>query len=198
MSLLRIPLRLFLLSPADCGGKRAQMLLRAEASFPLARAVQHGTATLGEVFSFVSGLYFRGKLTYASAFGGLDCLIITPAAGLQRASRRVARDELLRWAGVEIDLSNGDYRDPLARHAAALAVSMPRGARVVLLGSVATPKYLDVLRPIFGEALDVPSEFVGRGDMSRGALLLRAVRAGRELEYVRASALTRRATRSAA
>jgi hypothetical protein len=55
---------------------------------------------------------------------------------------------------------------------------------VVLLGSVASDKYISVLLSIFGERLLFPEAFVGRGDMSRGGLLLRCVRAGLELDYV--------------
>jgi hypothetical protein len=54
----------------------------------------------------------------------------------------------------------------------------------VLLGSVASGKYVDLLLPIFGDRLMFPIHFVGRGDMSRGGLLLRCVTAGLELEYV--------------
>jgi hypothetical protein len=54
---------------------------------------------------------------------------------------------------------------------------------VVLLGSVARGKYVDVLLPIFGDRLRFPIEFVGRGDMSRGGLLLRAAASGVELVY---------------
>jgi hypothetical protein len=53
----------------------------------------------------------------------------------------------------------------------------------VLLGSIASAKYVDVLEPVFRSRLLFPSEFVGRGDMSRGGLLLRCVRAGLELTY---------------
>jgi hypothetical protein len=54
----------------------------------------------------------------------------------------------------------------------------------VLLGSIATGKYADILMEAMGERLVFPREFVGRGDMSRGGLLLRQVREGRELEYI--------------
>jgi hypothetical protein len=54
---------------------------------------------------------------------------------------------------------------------------------VVLLGSIASPKYVDVLLAIFGSRLRFPIDFVGRGDMSRGGLLLRQAREGQELEY---------------
>jgi hypothetical protein len=52
-----------------------------------------------------------------------------------------------------------------------------------LRGSVATGKYLDVLLEALGDRLRFPVAFVGRGDMSRGALLLRAARSAEELEY---------------
>jgi hypothetical protein len=54
---------------------------------------------------------------------------------------------------------------------------------VVLLGSIASPKYVDLLLPVFGEKLMFPPDFVGRGDMSRGGLMLRCVAADTELEY---------------
>jgi len=66
----RSPLkRLYLLSPANVHGKRAQRVKRAEATFDLAARLRTQGAPLGEVFSFMSGLYFRGKLTYAKTFG---------------------------------------------------------------------------------------------------------------------------------
>jgi hypothetical protein len=60
--------RIFFLSPAHSGGKRAAMLTRPGATFELARQVQIGAASLGDVFAFCSGLYFRGKLAYARRF----------------------------------------------------------------------------------------------------------------------------------
>src|SRR5690606_12169773 len=77
----------FLLSPASCGGRRAQLLLREAADFPLARRLRSDGAPLGEVFSFLSGLYFRGKLTYATRFarppqGVRGVHVITTSSGL--------------------------------------------------------------------------------------------------------------------
>jgi hypothetical protein len=63
-------------------------------------------------------------------------------------------------------------------------VSAFASSEVILLGSVATGKYTDTLLPILGERLLFPADFAGRGDMSRGALLLRSVAEGRELPYV--------------
>src|SRR5438270_13961686 len=61
--------RVFLLSPANLGGIRAQMMLSPRAQFDLARQLQSAAgAPLSEIFSFVSGLYFRGKLAYARRF----------------------------------------------------------------------------------------------------------------------------------
>src|SRR5258705_137811 len=59
----------------------------------------------------------------------------------------------------------------------------PPPEHVVLLGSIATGKYVDCLLEVFGPRLVFPAAFVGRGDMSRGGLLLRAARSGKELAY---------------
>jgi hypothetical protein len=188
----RLPQRVFLLSPANCNGKRAQLLFREDAAFDLARRVRSSAgAPLGEVFSFVSGLYFRGKLTYASSFAStLDhARIITPGDGLERTGTAVRLDDLARYAAVSIDAGESRYRLPLVRDCRRLARGLSPDDEVVLLGSIATPKYLAILEPIFGDRLRVPRDFIGRGDMSRGALLLRAVRAASELEYISARAL---------
>ena len=61
--------RVYLLSPAHSGGKRAGLLMRGGANFELARRLRSADgAPLGEIFAFMSGLYFRGKLAYANAF----------------------------------------------------------------------------------------------------------------------------------
>ena len=68
---------------------------------------------------------------------------------------------------------------------------LPAESEVVLLGSIATRKYFDVLEPVFGGRLRVPGAFVGLGDMSRGSIMLRAVEAGRELDYIGLDSLAR-------
>jgi hypothetical protein len=179
--------RVFLLSPAHSAGKRAELLLREEAHFPLAerlRGVQ-GIA-LGEAFSFMSGLYFRGKLAYAERFadpppGVAGVLVITPNRGLLPADTPVRPAELRAMGAVDIRPDDPRYRAPLAADLARLA-GHPT-LELVLLGSVATGKYVDVLLEAVGERLRFPLDFVGRGDMSRGALLLRSAREGVELEY---------------
>jgi hypothetical protein len=175
--------RIFLLSPAHSGGKRAAMLTRPGASFELARQVQIGTASLGDVFTFCSGLYFRGKLTYARHFAEpSNVLIITPSRGLIAVDTRVGMRDLAEFAAVPVDTAEPRFTGPLKVSALVLAAGSLK--EVILLGSVASGKYLDTLVPIFGERLRFPKEFVGRGDMSRGALLLRSVAAGQELCYV--------------
>ncbi len=177
--------RVFLLSPAYCGGRRAAILLNPESPLPLAARLREGTLTLGEAFAFLSGLYFRGKLAYASAFdpAGARTLVITPARGLQAAAAPVSSQLLREFASVDVAADNRRYREPLERDVADLAGRLPPAARVVLLGSIATGKYVDVLAPWLGSRLHYPASFVGRGDMSRGGLLLRQARAGEELEY---------------
>lgn len=183
--------RIFLLSPAHCGGKRAALLLGNGASFPLAVRLR-GTegASLGEAFSFLSGLYFRGKLAYASRFARPPTAVsgvqvITANQGLMAAEARVGMSDLRAFGSVDIQADDPRYRAPLVRDVARLAEDP--AVDLVLLGSVATGKYLDVLLDVVGERLLFPTDFLGRGDMSRGALLLRAAGEGRELAYEPAS-----------
>ena len=165
------------------------------AGFALARQLQsRDGAPLGDVFSFVSGLYFRGKLAYARRFarppdprkpivaGGV--LIITPSAGLLAADTPVTVESFQGFARTDVDSRNPAYRKPLEQSCRALHASICPDCEVVLLGSIASGKYVDLLMPIFGERLMFPPRFVGRGDMSRGGLMLRCVEANLELEYV--------------
>jgi len=177
--------RVFLLSPAHSGGKRAQILMNDRATFPLAERLRGEGVSIGEAFAFLSGLYFRGKLAYAERFarpprGVPGTLVITANRGLLPASTPVRPADLRDFGTVDIRADDPRYREPLERDVRRYA---GRKTEVVLLGSVATGKYVDVLGEILGERLLYPAEFLGRGDMSRGALLLRAVREGRELEY---------------
>ena len=182
--------RVFLLSPANVAGKRAKMLLNAEAAFELARRLHTGgQVTLGEAFSFMSGLYFRGKFAYARAFArppaGLDgAYVITSNRGLLPVDTPITAEELDSFSGESIDTRNPSYRDSLVRTALALGSVIPGDCSIVLLGSVASGKYTDHLLPIFGVSLQFPLEFVGRGDMSRGGLLLRCAAANRMLDHV--------------
>ena len=171
------------------------MVLSDRAQFDLAvRLRESDGAAIGEVFAFVSGLYFKGKLAYALTFArppepgapltGSGALVITPTAGLRPAETRVSGDALRTFAGVDIAANDPRYRKPLLASARSLDEEIGPDCEVVLLGSIASTKYVDVLRDVFGRRLLFPIAFVGRGDMSRGGLLLRCVRSGEELEYV--------------
>ena len=180
--------RVFVLSPASCAGRRGRLLLGPRADSELARRLRGEGASLGEVFSFVSSLYFRGKLTYAQRFaapprGCPGVLVVTPDRGLAPPETVLTLADLHAFARVPIELGERRYVEPLRRDAARLQASLPGGAEVVLLGSLATPRYVDPLREAIGDGLRVPGDFVGRGDMSRGGLLLRAAQAGVELAY---------------
>jgi hypothetical protein len=180
------PPRIFLLSPAHCGGKRAAVLLNERATFPLAQRLRTTGLSLGEAFSFLSGLYFRGKLTYAGRFARPPAdhpgiLIITTDRGLVPAEAAVGIGDLRAFGAVDIRADAPAYRLPLQRDVTRL--SRIPDLEVVLLGSVASGKYVDVLLEAMGDRLLFPAEFVGRGDMSRGGLLLRAADCGRELTY---------------
>jgi hypothetical protein len=187
--------QIFLLSPANCGGKRARIVMSDKATFDLAQQLRRPEgAPLGDVFAFLSGLYFRGKLAYGRAFAtppdpssplsGAGVFVITPTAGLRSADTLVTIGALRAFADVDIALDNPRYRVPLETSARAIARDIGPDCRVVLLGSIASSKYVDVLQSIFGDRLVFPVEFVGRGDMSRGGLMLRCVSSGAELDYV--------------
>ncbi len=188
--------KLFLLSPAKVTGQRASLLLNPAAQFPLARRFHHAGLPLADVFAFASGLYFRGKITYARRFAADDndtvVRVITPSAGLLDPSTLVTPTELLAFGAVDIHEDDPRYHEPLTRDAKKLLRHLEPDGRAVLLGSIATAKYRDVLLATFGDRLWFPADFVGRGDMSRGALLLRAAQAGTELPYQRVlGAITR-------
>jgi len=174
-------LTVFLLSPASCAGTRAQMLLKSQTS-PLTARLANGGAPLGEVFAFMSSLYFRGKLAYATTFG--RAFVITPGRGLLPADVLIRLEDLRQMASVPVDEAVPAFRDPLVRDAARLRQGIAAEDRVVLLGSVATDKYVGPLLDVFGDRLLFPATFAGRGDMSRGGLLLRCARTGVQLDCV--------------
>jgi hypothetical protein len=161
------------------------MLLRREATFPLARQVRSAEgAPIGEVFAFLSGLYFRGKLTYARAFAPDRSFVITPCSGLFTLEQRITTETLERFAEVDIHHEDERFRGPLLRDAMDLDDATGKASDAILLGSIASKKYVEVLGSVFGDRLLFPESFVGRGDMSRGGLLLRAAREATELDYV--------------
>jgi len=188
-----MPTKLFLLSPANLSGTRAAQLMSPRAQF--SAAVQYRSeegVEIGEAFAFMSSLYFRGKIAYARRFavpspiiGGDGIFVITSGYGLVPPQWRITEERMKRMRKIDVDVSTRNYVKPLRDHAQLLARALESepDAHVVLLGSVATGKYVDVLRPILGDRLRFPALFAGLGDMSRGGLMLRAAREGRELQY---------------
>jgi hypothetical protein len=164
------------------------MLLGERAEFSLAQRLRAGDpVSLGEVFTFLSGLYFRGKLAYANAFARPDLsrvLVITPTRGLVPASIAVTLADLREFAEVDIEETDPRYRRPLERDLHQLVSQLTPACEVILLGSVATGKYVSILLEILRERIQFPAEFVGRGDMSRGGLLLRCAVDRTELAYI--------------
>lgn len=176
------------------------MLFSPNARFDIARRLRNSSAPLGEVFSFISGLYFRGKLAYAQKFknpppGVPGVHIITPAAGLLLPEDPITLAKLRSISASNVDAANLEYRRPLDRDAIRLRDLLEPETQVVLLGSIATEKYARPLLEVFGERLLFPRDFVGRGDMSRGGLLLRCCSVGSPLEYVPVLGATRRGQR---
>lgn len=199
--------RVFLLSPARLDGARGKLLFDPVTLFPVARALRtREGCPIGEVFRFVSGLYFRGKLAYGSAFAlppegapwmGSGALVITQNRGLVPAETRVCLEHLEAFASTDIRPTEPAFRKPFERDALLVRDAIGAEADVVLLGSIASAKYVDVLVDVFGERLLFPKDFVGRGDMSRGGLLLRAVDAKQELAYAPVKGAARHGIRPA-
>lgn len=188
--------RVFLLSPASCSGNRARLLHADGSAFAMAQRVRQAPGVpLGDVFSFISQLYFRGKLAYARAFArvpspgrraplGDGVFVITTSRGVIPWHTPVTLETLREFASVEMGATNEAYSKPLDAATRLIGACLRREDEVVLLGSIATDKYVHVLSEVLGPALRFPRDFVGRGDMSRGGLLLRCVREGRELDYI--------------
>ena len=190
--------RVFLLSPANCNGVRAGWILRSNARSDLARRLRERQGVpLAEVYSFLSALYFRGKLAYARAFAkppppSAGVMIITPTAGLMPDGAPVRLSTLRGFSRVPIHVKNRRYRTAFLRGLRRLARDVGPDCEVILLGSIASGKYLDLVQQVFADQLKVPAEFIGLGDMSRGALLLRCVKEQRELKYVSVAAVSKR------
>jgi len=193
--------RVFLLSPAFAGGQRARMVMSERAQFDLAKRLRsEKPPSLGEVFAFLSGLYFRGKLAYANAFAPprrrrSSVLVITQTRGLIPAETSIDLADLREFAEVDIHENDPRYRAPLERDVRLLAKKLPSDSEIVLLGSIATSKYVDILFEHFGQRLCFPADFVGRGDMSRGGLLLRCAVDRSELNYIPVAGAVRKGKR---
>lgn len=180
-----MPEKVFLLSPANLNGLRAKQLMSPRAKFDAALMYRSPEGVpIALAFAFMSALYFRGKITYALQFAPVENIfVIAPGFGLVGPDWRITQETIKTLQKTEVDVRKRNYRKPLERDTKALAARLSGDAQVVLLGSVASGKYVDILWPILGERLVFPAMFAGLGDMSRGGLLLRAARANRELDY---------------
>jgi hypothetical protein len=192
--------RVFLLSPANVAGIRAGLVMDEKSDSEMARRLRQDGVPLGQLFSFMSGLYFRGKLAYARAFAAAPpdvagAFVITASGGLVPADTLVTLDRLREISAGSIDPCDERYRTPLHRDAQLLSEAAATNCEIVLLGSIATPKYVDPLLNVFGGRLVFPSQFIGRGDMSRGGLMLRCVQSGEQLTYIPLLESTRRGRR---
>ena len=187
---------LFLLSPARSGGVRAGQLARS--SGELGDQLRGGTAPLGDVFAWLSALYFRGKLAYARAFadpspGAASALVMAPGLGLHAPETAIGVPHLRTMGAVEVE--SEAFVTQLRTDATRVAAELRADTQIVLLGSIASGKYVDTLIDVFGARLLFPAEFVGRGDMSRGGMMLRAARSGEPLAYAMVAGAVRRGKR---
>jgi hypothetical protein len=185
--------RIFLLSPANASGIRGQRLLNSDGQSQLAQRLRQSGAPLGEVYQFISSLYFRGKLEYAEKFKnpppGVPGVHIITGAGLKLPETVIKLEELRRISATPIDAQNSGYRAPLDRDLRQLRDLGGGETDVILLGSIATSKYVTPLLAVFGEQLLFPEIFLGRGDMSRGSLLLKSCSTASPLRYLPAAGL---------
>ena len=165
------------------------------AAFEAARLYRSAEGVpIATAFAFMSALYFRGKIAYARQFAEPENIfVIAPGFGLVAHEWCITEERMKVLRRTPVDATKRNYRKPLERDARELAARLAHDAQVVLLGSVASGKYVDILWPIFEGRLRFPVAFAGLGDMARGGLMLRAARAGRELEYTTLDAPRHRA-----
>src|SRR5438046_9139323 len=104
--------------------------------------------------------------------------------GIDGSASRIDLNDLLEFATVNNNKNYPRYRAQLERDARCLARKLPPRSEIILLGSIATGKYVDVLLASFREKLRFPADFIGRGDMSRGGLMLRCAADRQELPYI--------------
>ena len=176
------------------------MLLRPDATFELAERLRGGSVSIGEVYTFISGLYFRGKMAYARAFANApnavhSAMIIVPGEGLVPLDTPVTSEQWITIGSISIENNHQAFRTALVRDALRIKQAVRPDCSFVLLGSIASDKYTEPLLEVFGERLVFPADFVGRGDMSRGGLMLRAAGSGVELGYVPVVGAVRRGSR---
>src|SRR4029077_8218457 len=100
-------------------------------------------APLGDLFAYMSGLYFRGKLAYARRVArpaepdnpvvGSAIHIITANAGLRSPDTLVTRAAVQAFGKGDIDAGNAQYRRPLEASARALLAEVGTDCEGILL-----------------------------------------------------------------
>ena len=156
--------RVFLLSPANTSAIRGQLLLN-ENSGELAQRIRREGAPLGELFSFISSLYFRGKLAYAEAFshsatGFPGTLVITTSRGLLPPDTVITLDDLLEMSAVPIDPGDHSISGPPLPGCAWASSRSTGWFSGVLLGSIANGNMVRCSRNFRGKS-HVPSTICG-------------------------------------
>ncbi|MDQ6830305.1 MAG: hypothetical protein M3081_15720 [Gemmatimonadota bacterium] len=168
------------------------MLLEEPPRTPVAKRLRGEGMPIGAVFRHLSGLYFNGKLAYARAFArppahNEGVYILTLTDGLMTPDTLITAADLARFAKAE--MGNDAGRAELTRAVLELGEAMGDACDIVFLGSVATDKYTRMLEPALRERLLFPRELISRGQLARGALLLKCVLGELELDYEPLSAL---------
>jgi hypothetical protein len=106
---------------------------------------------------------------------------MAPVLGLRSPETAIATHHLRAMGELEVE--SEAYVVQLRNDALAINAEIQVDTQIVLLGSIASGKYVDTLIDVFGARLVFPEAFVGRGDMSRGGMMLRAAKSGEELAY---------------
>ena len=136
------------------------------ATFDLAVRLRDARGTARGSVQLSERSIFQGQARLLAAFGvhrilsrlfsGAGVFVITPNAGLRTPDTPVTLGGISRFAGVDVSADNPSYRKPLDRSARSLAADIGPDCGVVLLGSIASAKYVDVLLSIFGDRLLFP------------------------------------------
>jgi hypothetical protein len=124
-------------------------------------------------------------------------LVIVPGLGLLPPETVFSPEQLQATAQIEVDADNPAHHEALLEAAASVDRATCHQCSFVLLGSVASAKYTTALLKVLDQRLLFPAEFVGRGDLSRGGIMLRSAASRQELSYIPVSGAQLRGPRPA-
>ncbi len=152
--------RIFLLSPANARESEGQRLLHSTAPSELAVRLRQSGVRLGDVYQHISSLYFRGKLSThqvsAIPLSRLRACRYITGTGLMLPETLIRFDEFRQLSAISIDASNERYRQSLIADLMRLREMAGVHVDIILLGSIATSKYVDPIANVFGERVLVP------------------------------------------